>query len=203
MNARQKKIGGGLLVVVALCVAAELASHAQQPQRPSGTRAAQPAAASAGSSASMDAERAQIWNSPNMLRARAWLQEYCQTSAKVKPGEGQIYMNELQNMTPTQMKLWLFKFDEEEEAKQQQQQLWKEAHSAALKQAMAANRATQQSYAAINTEESEAAGEEQQQLNIQQADEQEMAADKQLGPDGVDGIYPGDGVHYHFHLYPY
>ena len=106
-------------------------------------------------------------------------------------------------MTPAQMKLWLFKFDEEEAAKQQQQALWKHAHAAALSQAIAADRATQQSYAAINKEENAAAGEEEQQLNVQQADEQEMATDKQLGPNGVDGILPDGGIHYHFHLYPY
>ena len=112
-------------------------------------------------------------------------------------------MNELANMTPVQMNLWLMKFDEEEAAKQQQQVLWQQAHKAGLAHAMAADQATQQSYSAINQEETQSAGEEQQQLNIQQADEQEMAADKQLEPVGPGAYYPGDGVHYHFHLYPY
>ena len=138
-----------------------------------------------------------------MLRARAWLQDYCSTSAKVKPGEGEKYMNELANMTPTQMKLWLMKFDEEEDAKQQQQSLWKHAHSAALTQAMAADRNAQKSYSAISSEETQAAGEEEQQLNEETQNQQNLEGDKQIeqgayGPGGY-----GDGIHYHFHLYPY
>src|SRR6516164_4425244 len=70
---------------------------------------------------SVDAEREQIWNSPSMLRARAWLQEYCDRSAKITPAEKQQYMTELANLTPMQMKLWLLKFDEQEEARRQQQ----------------------------------------------------------------------------------
>ena len=116
-------------------------------------------------------------------------------------------MNELAHMTPTQMKLWLMKFDEEEDAKQQQQALWKHAHSAALTQAMAADRNAQKAYSAINTEETQAANEDQQQINEERQNEQTLEGDKQIeqgayGPGGYGGGY-GDGVHYHFHLYPY
>ena len=65
MNARQRRIVGGLLVVFALCLAAEFASHAQPPQRAGGAYGGQ----QTGSPAGANAERAQIWNSPNMLRA--------------------------------------------------------------------------------------------------------------------------------------
>jgi hypothetical protein len=193
MRTPQQKILSCVLVGVALCMVMAFVSHAQTAKPP----------VSSAAEATMDAQRAAIWNSPNMLRARAWLLDYCQRSAKAKPGDAEKYMNELANMTPAQMNLWLMKFDEEEAAKQQQQALWQQAHQAGLTHAMAANRATQQSYAAINKEETSAANEEQQQLNTQQAEEQEMAADKQLGPVAPYGYYPGDGVHYHFHLYPY
>ena len=196
MKISQRKLSGGMLVAITVCLAVVLVSHAQSPQ-PAGSGAA------TGSQASMDAERAAIWNSPNMLRARAWLQDYCNTSAKVKPGEGEKYMNELANMTPTQMNLWLMKFDEEEAGKQQQQQLWQQAHQAGLAHAMAANRAAQKSLASVSQEETSDANQEQQQLNEEQQMEQEESADKQLAPVALDGDYPGDGVHYHFHLYPY
>src|SRR3990172_3115229 len=117
MNSLQKKLVSGALIVATLCLAVAFSSHAQN------HGIAGQEASTSTSEASLDAERAQIWNSPNMLRARAWLQDYCATSAKVKPGEGEKYMNELANITPTQMKLWLMKFDEEEAGKQQQQQL--------------------------------------------------------------------------------
>jgi len=210
MNSRQLKLAAGAVAVAALCLALVFSSHAQT--NTSSTKsvlATGTAAAATGaptSQASMDAERAAIWNSPNMLRARAWLQDYCRTSAKVKPGEGQMYMKELANMTPTQMKLWLMKFDEEEDAKQQQQALWKHAHSAALTQAMAADRNAQKAYSSIDSEETQAANEDEQQINEQRQNEQNLEADKQIeegsyGP-GPYGGY-GGGIHYHFHLYPY
>jgi len=197
MSSTRQKLVSGLLVLATICLAVAFSSHAQTPTT------ASPSGSASNSQASMDAERAQIWNSPNMLRARAWLQDYCATSAKVKPGEGEKYMNELANMTPTQMKLWLMKFDEEEDAKQQQQALWKHAHSAALSQAMAADRASQQSLASISSEETQAAGQAEQQINEETQNEQNLEGDKQIeqgayGPGGY-----GDGIHYHFHLYPY
>ncbi len=201
MNTPQRKLVGGMLVVTIACLVSAFASQAQSP-KPAGAAAASTAPAS---QAGMDAERAAVWNSPNMLRARAWLQEYCATSAKVKPGEAQQYMNELQNMSATQMKLWLMKFDEEEEQKQQQNAFWKQAQSTALGQAKAADRATQKAYSAIETEETAAANQEQGQINEERANEQQVEDDKQLGPVGPygQGYYPGGGVHYHFHVYPY
>lgn len=199
MNALQRKLVGGMLVVTTSCLVAAIASHAQSP-KPTG------AATPSTSAASMDSEKAAIWNSPNMLRARAWLQEYCATSAKVKPGEGQQYMNELQNMSATQMKLWLMKFDEEEEQKQQQHDFWQQAHSAALSQAKAADAATKRSYASIEEGQTVAAKHSESEIDEQRANEQAMQSEKQLGPDTTygQGYYPGEaGIHYHFHIYPY
>src|SRR3990172_5527031 len=128
MNSLQKKLVSGALIVATLCLAVAFSSHAQNHGTPG------QASSTSTSEASLDAERAQIWNSPNMLRARAWLQDYCSTSAKVTPEDAQKFMSELQNMTPVQMKLWLMKFDEEEDQKAQQRALWSQAHSAALAQ---------------------------------------------------------------------
>jgi hypothetical protein len=203
MFSRQQLVSS-TIIIATLALIGVVSSHAQFGSgKSSSPSASSPASVSA--EASMDAERAQIWNSPNMLRARAWLQDYCNTSAKVKPGEGEKYMNELANMTPTQMKLWLMKFDEEEDAKQQQQALWKHAHSAALTQAMAADRNAQKAYSAIDSEETQAAGEDEQQINEERQNEQNLEGDKQIeqgayGPGGYGGY---GGIHYHFHLYPY
>ncbi len=140
-----------------------------------------------------------------MLRARAWLLDYCNTSKKCKPGDAEKYTTELENLSPIQMKLWLMKFDEEEERKQQQRDIWQQAHAAALQHAQAANRATQKSYSAIDSEETAAANQDQQQLNYEQNLEDTESADKQLeAGDAYNpglGYFPGDGVHYHFHLY--
>jgi hypothetical protein len=213
MKPTQLKLFGGLAAFLAIAATAELATYAQTPKptKPAATPAATTAASPAAhSSASTDADREQIWNSPSMLRARAWVQEYLARSAKYTPEEKQQYMTELQNLTPAQMKLWLLKFDQEEEARQQQYTFWEQAHNAAMTRAMAADKATQNSYSQINKEENQAAAGEQQQLNTQAADVQSNEQSKQIdnsGPYGAYGPYGYGagygGIHYHFHLYPY
>jgi hypothetical protein len=198
MKTNRTRVLSVAAAVAVLCFVGVLASKAQQPG----------SYATSGTSPAMDPERAQIWNSPNMLKARAWLQEYCQVSKKFTPEDEKKYLAELENLSASQMKLWLLKFDHEQEQRQQQYQMWQQAHDAAMQRAIAADKATQESYAAINQEESAAAGQEQAQLNEQQQAQQELAADKELddpGPyGGPYGAYPGyGGIHYHFHLYPY
>jgi hypothetical protein len=200
MSARQYQILSIGLVAGTILFAAEIVSHAQLGGSARGTAAPRPA-----SSADMNAEREQIWNSPNMLRARAWLAEYCKTSAKVTPEMAKHYQDELAKMTPAQLKLWLLRFDHAEEQLQQRQALWQKAHDFSMQQALAANQATQRAYAAINQGENAAAGEAQQQLNIQAQDRENMAEAKQLETVGpYPGVgYPGwGGIHYHYHLYP-
>src|SRR5687767_14699015 len=95
------------------------------------------------SATEMDAERAKIWNSPAMLRGRAWLHDYCARSAKVTPEQAQEYMTELQNMSPSQMKLWLLKFQEQEEMIHQQQAMFNAHRQAGVQQAVGVEKATQ------------------------------------------------------------
>jgi hypothetical protein len=208
MNASQQKVLIGSMMAIIACMAVVLASHAQQPTRPQpGTRPSPNAnARQASDQASIDAQREQIWNSPNMLRARAWLQDYCHASAKITPEEAQQYMTDLQNLSPSQMKLWLLKFDQEEESRQQQHSMWEAAHASALARAKAADNATKQAYSNIEKGENQAAGEAQQQVNEQQQAAQNMYETKQVedsGPYGPYGYGGYGGVHYHFHLYPY
>lgn len=187
-----------LLVTGATCWFLAHHTHAQISGPTIGSSPA-PAAAT-----SMDAEKEAIWNSSDMLRARAWLTEYCNTSAKCKPGDAEKFTNELQNMSATQMKLWLMKFDEEEEEKQQQTAFWKHVQGLAVSHAKSVNAATDKSLAAVETEETAAANQEQGRLNYEQNLEDTEGADKQLeAGDAYNpglGYYPGDGVHFHFHL---
>jgi hypothetical protein len=124
----------------------------------------------------MDAEKAKIWNSPGMLRGRAWLQEYCARSAKVTPEEAKQYMAELENLSPTQMKLWLLKFQEQEEMIQQQQAAFNVQRKSGLTQAAAVNQATQQAYNDINAGETEKAEGAQASINEQNQFAQQMSA---------------------------
>lgn len=124
------------------------------------------------------AEREKIWNSPSMLRARAWVQDYCSKSAKVTPAEAKEYMTELENLSPKQMKLWLLKFQHEEEMIQAQQAAFEQSRQAALNQAISVNRATQQAYADINKEETEGAQMAQQSINTEQRQAFERGLEK-------------------------
>jgi hypothetical protein len=169
---------------------------------------------------SIDAEREQIWNSPSMLRARAWLQEYCDRSAKITPAEKQQYMTELANLTPVQMKLWLLKFDEQEEARRQQEAYFQQTRANAVARARSVDASAQQAYAAINQGETAAANNAEQQLNMQAANQATAEENKSLenagvsdayGPYGYNGYggygyggYGGyGGIQYHFHFHPY
>ena len=184
----------------------------------------------AADSAAMDAERAKIWNSPAMLRGRAWLQDYCARSAKVTPEEAKQYMAELENMTPSQMKLWLLKFQEQEEMLHQQQAAFNMQRQAGVQQAMGVEKATQQAYANINQDETEKAQTAEQSINEQQQFSQQMGLQKSADRDyaatmnsmpwgmawanqspwgpyagypmGGPGAYGGGGAgHYHVHYH--
>ena len=63
MYSTRQKIVSGSLILATISLAVVLSSHAQT------TSTASPSAGAASSAASMNAERAEIWNSPNMLRA--------------------------------------------------------------------------------------------------------------------------------------
>jgi hypothetical protein len=152
----------------------------------------------------MDAEKEAIWNSPDMLRARAWLQEYCNTSAKCKPGDAEKFSNELQNMSATQMKLWLMKFEEEEAEKQQQTAFWKHVQGMAVSHAKSVNKQTDKSLAAVTSEETQSANQEEKEVQYEQNLEDTESEDKQIENAGDaynpgEGYYPGDGVHFHFY----
>jgi hypothetical protein len=169
------------------------------------------------SAATVDAEKEEIWNSPDMLRARAWLKDYCSKSVKVTPEMAKQYESELANMTPNQMRIWLMKFDEEEQQRQQQNTFFQQQNEYMMQRAMAAHRQTQQAYSALSQAQSAAAQNAQQQFTEQREQAQQNQENKQLnqtpyygGPYGgaFNGPYGGygpwnygGGVHYHYHLY--
>jgi hypothetical protein len=158
------------------------------------------------------AEREKIWNSANMLRARAWLQDYCSKSAKVTPEMAKRYQEELANMTPSQMEVWLLKFDHEEQQRQQQFNFFQQAHSLGMQRAEAANQASQKSLNQFTQDQNKAAVDAQQQMDEQREFRQAEAADNMPQPMGPSPyLYPGyswlwghpGGVHYHYHYAPY
>jgi hypothetical protein len=212
------------LVLVILLLSAQAATFSQTggaplPPADSPLGQLEPLTSSAPSTPAMEAERAKIWNSPAMLRARAWAQDYCSHSAKITPQEAKDYMVELQRMTPKQMKLWLLKFNEQEEMMQQQQAAFEQSRQDSLQQAMAIHQSTQRAYGRINQDENEAAAvaeqsinQEQQnaeQANVNKLEQMNATATRPLGGWGYGGYPYGFGAyggallspqyHYHFH----
>jgi hypothetical protein len=132
-----------------------------------------------GANSANNAEREKIWNSPSMLRARAWVQEYCQRSAKITPEEATQYMTELENLSPVQMKLWLLKFQHEEDMIRQQQADFERSRQASLGQAGMYRQQIQQAENNINAGETLAAENEEQSIKTQAAEASESAQNKQ------------------------
>jgi hypothetical protein len=176
--------------------------------------------ASSSDAPAMDAERAQIWNSPTMLRARAWVQEYCQRSARISPAEAQQYMTELSNLTPRQMKLWLLKFEAEEEMIRGQQAAFSRSRQAGVETAMGFNRQEQREFAQVNRDQTAAAQGAERSLSAEEGLAAERSLQNAQSRDDFDqaletqpmyvGGYPpygyapllGSGefhVHYHVH----
>jgi hypothetical protein len=179
-----------------------------------------PSASAPAADSGTAAEREKIWNSPSMLRARAWVQDYCSKSAKVTPEEAKEYMTELENLSPKQMKLWLLKFQHEEDMIAAQQAAFEQARQASLNQAISVDRATRQAYNDINKEESAAAQTAEQSINTQEKQAFERGLDKQedlnsflaFGGGGFNpywyygGMYPwlpgaGPATHVHVHVH--
>ncbi|WP_428305986.1 hypothetical protein [Lacipirellula sp.] len=196
-----------------------------QPAAPAGLPPVKPAAAPTattaapapyhpGANAAQDAEREKIWDSPQMLRARAWVKDYTSHSAKITPAEAKEYEAELANLSPKQMKLWLLKFQHEEEMIQQQQQMFNNSRQADVSQAMALHKQMKKADADINADETAAAKTAEGSIKQQQEFAQENSLQKTADQDAADtsletapfyggyggyGGYGYGGVHYHFH----
>jgi hypothetical protein len=183
----------GFAIVASAQALSQPAAQPNQPQSP----------------ADMAAERERIWNSPNMLRARAWLQDYCSKSARITPEMAKRYQEELANMTPAQMELWLMKFEEEEQKKQQQYAFFQQANSAGMQRASAVNQAAQQSLNEFTQQQNQAALGAEQRIQEQREFSQSEVQNNMPQPMGpapymnpYNWLYGNGGIHYHYHYYP-
>ncbi len=108
-----------------------------------------------GTAADSVAAREAAWNAPNMLRARAWLNEYCQSSDAVTEGQAAAHMQALESMTPAQMKL--FAMTHEAAAKSHPAAKAHETHQQILQHAAQAAAAQQWWYKNVHKAESQRA----------------------------------------------
>ncbi|HEX6961123.1 MAG TPA: hypothetical protein VF175_04600 [Lacipirellula sp.] len=163
---------------------------------------------SASSQESTQSQREEIWNSPRMLRARAWLQEYCERSATISPEEAREYMAELKQLTPIQMKLWLLKFDEEQEELDRRQAAFQQARRTSVARALDIQEATEAAHAriagasgeAINAQQSFEARRRAAQAMYAQRAENSAEAATEMTFEGAASGYPWyRDFHYHVH----
>jgi hypothetical protein len=152
--------------------------------------------------AAIEAQRQKIWNSAPMLRARAWLEDYFETSAKITPAEAQEYREHLAAMTPVQMKLWLLKFEEEEQGRKQVQAVWQQGQQAAVAQDAVA--VPQQAAAgSLNSPVTAAAAQQQRRMAAQRELENQMILQQQSqGPYGYGHYDPYYGYRPYGAPYP-
>lgn len=226
---RYQNLLSGLFVLTALALAVLALEGFQQHVSAQESDPAAPSLA-----ATSTDERDEAWNSAAMLRARAWVQDYVDNPDLASKAEAAEHIGALESMTPAQMRLFATLHDQTTKnhptalvhqaaanhaAQAAAAQKWYQENvlPAENRRAMAANQATQEAYESINRGESEAATQEQSQLNAEQAAARENQQAKMdelnnpygswgygYGPDGLWG-YPGYGYggnHYHFHMYP-
>ncbi len=72
----------------------------------------------------MDAAREQIWNSPEMLEARAHMELTFQRSAQITDEQAAQYMADLKAMSPEQMQTWLLQHQAQRAQVQQEEARW-------------------------------------------------------------------------------
>lgn len=152
------------------------------------------AAAKPRRTATEDAQRKKVWNSPAMLRARAWLEDYFAASAKITPEEAQEYRDHLRAMSSVQMKLWLLKFDEEERSRKQTEVAAQAARRFTVGEDQAALQQQQIAADRYNREASNGAMIAQQRIESQQERQNQVIAQRASpAPYGPYGFYPYSG----------
>ncbi len=128
--------------------------------------------------ASQADEREQIWNSPDMTDARAWLDDYFAASAKVTPDEAKRYLDRLHAMTPDQMRLWLRRFNEQRQSRRQAESFFQQRQNE-LAQGLAARRQQPLAGAQYNRAIGGGALQAQQRIQSQQWLQNQMVLQRQ------------------------
>jgi hypothetical protein len=112
--------------------------------------------------ADYDAQRQQIWNSPEMREARAMVMEYVRRSAQTTESEGRQFLLRLSQLSPNDMRSWLERYQQRRMRLAVQQSVGEAARQLAVEQAVSRQEATRQAFDNINQYQSAAAAWAQQ-----------------------------------------
>lgn len=175
-------------------------------------QAADPAPSKQATAKQADEAREKIWNSPEMLQARAWLESYFRVTKKYTPEQAAAYREELKNLTAPQMELWLMKFEHDRAVSRAQEVAWEQQRRAGIARDEAMLKQQRRALGEANRDASDAAAEGEKALGQQRREAERnyaenAAAQNQLYNDFTRPYVPyfyygGSGpvsVHYHFH----
>ena len=157
---------------------------------------------------SEEAEREKIWNSADMLRARAWMEDYFRVSKKYTPEQADEYRAHFKAMTAKQMEIWLMKFDHDRQMAHQQAAFDQNTRHIQVAHDLATLRQSQKTLDDVNKQENQVAAEadkriEQQRQAATEMNRQRQAEQSQTLRDVYGPPYlPGGVYNYHYHIYP-
>ena len=146
------------------------AQAATAPNDPSAKRAAV---------AQEKAARDKIWNSPEMKRARAWVDDYLRVTNKYTPEQKAAYKKHLALLTAPQMEMWLVRFEHDQNVAKRKESGFQSARNAGLARDEAAIKQNRKELSDIEKGENTAAADEEKRLKSEQTFARSMYKQKQ------------------------
>ena len=165
--------------------ASEKTSAAKAPQPQVSTKPAQAAGKHPSPSGGMAAadtareERDKIWNSPEMKKARAWVDDYLRVTNKYTPEQKAAYKKHLASLTAPQMEMWLMRFEHDQDVAKRRESGFQAARNAGLARDEAAIKQNQKELSDIEKGENTAAADEEKRLKSEQTFARSMYKQKQ------------------------
>jgi hypothetical protein len=104
-----------------------------------------------------DAQRTEIWNSPEMREARVWVMEYVRRSAQSNEREGREFLQRLSQVSPNEMRNWLERYQQQRMRLEVERSSNDFARQLMLENAAGRQEAARQSFDNINQYQSAAA----------------------------------------------
>jgi hypothetical protein len=141
----------------------------------------------------IETERARIWNSPDMLKARQWIADNGRLSRRVTTQQTNQYLSRLQGMSPEQMQDWLKRFKAHQAAIARGHAIDVAARRTAIGQALVRQDARRQAFENINSGQTAAAMTQRFSLANQQEFAQEVVDSRAAyRTDAVATMFAGD-----------
>ena len=125
------------------------------------------------------AARNKIWNSQEMKKARAWVDDYLRVTNKYTPEQKVAYKKHLASLTAPQMEMWLMRFEHDQDVAKRRESGFQAARNAGLARDEAAIKQNQKELSDIDKGENTAAADEEKRLKSEQTFARSMYKQKQ------------------------